>query len=189
MTPRAPEPHVGKTKSSGPARRGFLTGLLAALSAGLALLAPLCAGLVALLHPLRRRRTDADLVFVTTFAGLPPDGTPRKFPVVADRVDAWNNHAATPVGAVYLLRSDNTVKALNVACPHAGCFVTLAPNGSRFVCPCHKSSFDLDGRVNDPASPSPRDLDVLDVEIRGGDQVWVRFQNFRPGRPDKTPVA
>jgi hypothetical protein len=31
-------------------------------------------------------------------------------------------------------------------------------------------------------------MDALEVEIRGGDEVWVRFQQYLPGREDKTPV-
>ena len=92
------------------------------------------------------------------------------------------------MGAVYLRRTGSDVSALNVVCPHAGCFVGLTDDRSRFGCPCHKSSFDLNGAVNDPSSPSPRDMDVLAVEVRNGDEVWVRFQNFLPGRHDKTAV-
>jgi hypothetical protein len=31
-------------------------------------------------------------------------------------------------------------------------------------------------------------MDALDVEVRNGDEVWIRFQNFLPGRSEKTPV-
>lgn len=129
------------------------------------------------------------MVLVTKLAALPGDGVPRKFRVMADRVDAWNTRPRVPVGAVYLRRSGNLVSALNVLCPHAGCFVNLTQDRSRFVCPCHNSSFDLSGVVNDPSSPSPRSLDTLEVEVRNGDEVWIRFRNFRPGRPEKTPIA
>ncbi len=30
---------------------------------------------------------------------------------------------------------------------------------------------------------SPRDLDSLEVEIRNGAEVWVRFEKFRTGTP------
>ena len=32
-------------------------------------------------------------------------------------------------------------------------------------------------------------VEALDVEIRDGDQIWVRFRNFLPGRAEKLPVA
>ena len=169
-------------------RRGFLAGVGAIAAGGLAFLAPLWSGLRVALDPLARSGGEADLVPVAKLAAVPDDGVPHKFRVVADRVDAWNTHRRLPVGAVYLRRTGDSVEALNVVCPHAGCFVNVAADRSRFVCPCHKSSFDLSGAVNDPASPSPRDMDTLDVEIRGN-EVWVRFQNFLPGRAEKEPVA
>lgn len=169
-------------------RRGFLAGVGAIAAAGLAFFAPLWSGVRVALDPLGRAGGDADLVPVTKLAAIPGDGVPKRFRVVTDKVDAWNTHRQLPVGAVYLRRTGDSVDALNVVCPHAGCFVNVAADRSRFVCPCHKSSFDLSGAVDDPASPSPRDMDSLDVEIRG-DEVWVRFQNFLPGRAEKEPVA
>jgi len=185
--PRPPEEQ--SAGPSGHARRGFLAGAGAIAAAGLALLAPVWSGLRVVFDPLRRASNDPALVPVARLAAIPADGIPRKFRVTADRVDAWNTQRNMPVGAVYLRRTENSLQAFNVICPHAGCFVNLAADRSRFVCPCHKSSFDLEGAVDDPASPSPRDMDTLDVEIRDGDQIWVRFQNFLPGRADKTPVA
>jgi menaquinol-cytochrome c reductase iron-sulfur subunit len=181
-----------KFDQKGPAepRRTFITGVGAIVVGAVAALAPIAAGAAALLDPLRRRSDGADtgMVRVTRLSAVPEGGAPRRFTVRSDRVDAWTTYGETPVGAVYLRRTDDGVAALNVVCPHAGCFVGLAPDQSRFACPCHKSSFDLDGAVNDPASPSPRAMDSLDVEIRNGDEVWVRFQNFLPGREEKTPV-
>ncbi len=169
-------------------RRGFLAGIGAIAAGGLAFLAPVWSGVQVALSPLGRSRADAGFVPIAKLAAIPDDGVPRKFRVVTDKVDAWNTHRQLPVGAVYLRRTGDSVEALNVVCPHAGCFVNVAADRSRFVCPCHKSSFDLNGAVDDPASPSPRDMDALDVEMRG-DEVWVRFQNFLPGRAEKEPVA
>lgn len=178
----------GADAEAGEGRRNFLTGASALAVGALATLAPVGAALAAILDPLRRGTGERDLVLVTRLSAVPEDGTPRKFTVTADRSDAWATYTDAPVGAVYLRRVGDDVRALNVVCPHAGCFVGMAPDGSRFACPCHRSSFDLDGVVNDPSSPSPRDMDALDVEIRNQDEVWVRFQNFLPGREDKTPV-
>ena len=83
---------------------------------------------------------------------------------------------------------DGTVRARNVACPHAGCFVEYRSGRNHYFCPCHNSSFGLDGKVQDPKSPSPRALDDLKVEIRNGGEVWVTFQNFRAGVHDKIPA-
>jgi len=174
--------------TSEPPRRSFLAEIGAIAVGALAGAVPLAAGVIALLDPLRPRGGETGMVRVARLSALPEDGTPRKFTVDADRDDAWTTYADTPVGAVYLRRTDAGVMALNVVCPHAGCFVGLAGDRSRFACPCHNSSFDLDGTLNDPSSPSPRAMDSLEVEVRNDDEIWVRFQNFLPGREEKTPV-
>jgi Rieske Fe-S protein len=130
------------------------------------------------------------MVRVTTLEALPDDGIPRKFPVLATRVDAWNKFSQAAIGAVYLRRTaEAQVQALNVVCPHAGCFVDFLPERGTYLCPCHNSTFAVTGRIGDPASPAARGLDTLDVEIRGGNEVWVKFQNFQAGRAEKIPAA
>ena len=78
---------------------------------------------------------------------------PRKFPVLATRVDAWNKFSRVPIGAVYLRRtSENQLQAFNVVCPHAGCFVDFLPDRGKYLCPCHNSTFTVAGKIDDPAS-------------------------------------
>ncbi|MEM7416076.1 MAG: Rieske 2Fe-2S domain-containing protein [Gemmatimonadota bacterium] len=177
-----------ETDSSSEPRRDFLATISAIVVGALATMGPLVVSATALVDPLRRRETSDAMVLVTKVSAIPEDGTPEKFTVRMDRVDAWATDANSPVGAVYLRRVGSTVTALNVVCPHAGCFVGLMDDRSGFACPCHRSSFDLEGAVNDPSSPSPRDLDALEVEVRNEDEVWVRFQNFLPGREEKVSV-
>jgi Rieske Fe-S protein len=169
-------------------RRDFLSSLAAIFVGGIVTLPPLVIGVVAALDPLRRGGGDSGHVMVTRLAALPDSGVPRRFSITSTRVDAWTTHQSTPIGAVYLRRDGDGVTALNTVCPHAGCFVGIKSDESGFACPCHGSSFAIDGAVDDPNSPSPRAMDALDVEIRNGDEVWVRFQNFLPGREEKTPV-
>src|SRR5262249_50095213 len=127
---------------------------------------------------------------VTTLDALPADGVPRKFPVIAAKSDAWSKFPDAPIGAVYLRRTkDDKVEALNAVCPHAGCFVDFSAERGIFRCPCHDSSFALDGKIAGAKSPSPRALDALDVKVDTDGAVWVTFQNFIAGRADKVPVA
>jgi menaquinol-cytochrome c reductase iron-sulfur subunit len=161
---------------------------MALLFTAAAATAPAAGGLTAFLHPLRRKPSQGVALRVTTLAALAKDGLPRRFPVFAARQNAWNRSANQPVGAVFLSRTGpDTVEALQAACPHAGCFVSFSAETRDFQCPCHKSSFDLRGRISQKDSPSPRDMDTLPVEIRDG-QVWVRFQQFRTGSAAKVPV-
>jgi menaquinol-cytochrome c reductase iron-sulfur subunit len=143
-----------------------------------------------LLDPLRRKAAAGEMIFVTSIDSLPKDGTPRKFPILAGRIDAWNKFPNAPIGAIYLRRaSEKEVQALNVVCPHAGCFVDFRASQKDYYCPCHNSSFAISGQIADPKSPSPRGLDTLEVELRNGTEVWVNFQNFQTGHAEKVPVV
>lgn len=174
----------------GEARRGFLKKFLASAIGGLLALVPVAAGVRVLLDPLRRKSAVGGAVRVASLDALPADGVPRKFSVLADREDAWNKFTNVPVGAVYLRRTvEGKLEALNVVCPHAGCFVDFNSGRSQFICPCHNSAFAVDGKIADPKSPSARALDTLEVEVRNEKEVWVKFQNFEAGKAKKIPVA
>jgi Rieske Fe-S protein len=52
-----------------------------------------------------------------------------------------------------------------------------------FKCPCHNSSFAVDGAIIEP-SPSPRAMDTLESEIVGG-EILVKYENFYTGKAEK----
>ena len=170
----------------GDARRGFLAKLAAIACGGIATLTPLAAGLWAFLHPLGRRSAAARFVPVAELAAIPPDGVPRRFPVVTDRKDAWTGYAAEPVGGVWLRREpgSDVVQALSATCPHAGCSVEMAAGGTCFRCPCHNSEFTFGGGIVEP-SPSPRPMDALDCRVEKDGAVAVQWQAFLAGIADK----
>ncbi|HAB15775.1 MAG TPA: Rieske (2Fe-2S) protein [Verrucomicrobiota bacterium] len=172
-------------------RRTFVKEAAAVVVGGVATAVPLVAGICVWLDPLRKSTGAAGAEFsrITNLDALPADGVPRKFTVVADRTDAWTRTPNVPVGALYLTRTgDRQVTALQCICPHAGCFLEYLPQAKEFLCPCHNSTFAVDGKINAPSSPSPRDMDSLEVELRGN-EVWVRFQNFQAGHREKRAVA
>ena len=81
-------------------------------------------GIVSALNPLRQKGQGGDFFRVASLDVLPEDGTPRKFPIIADRRDAWTLFPNEPIGSVWLRRvGPKAVKALCVVCPHAGCFI------------------------------------------------------------------
>lgn len=171
-------------------RRDFVKKAGSIAFGGLATGIPLAAGLSVFLDPLHRKGSSRGFVRVTSIDSLPDDGAPRKYSVLADRSDAWNKSPHVPVGAVYLRRiGEKTVEALNVVCPHAGCPVAYNEADKVFGCPCHNSKFSLDGRIADPKSPSPRPLDSLEVEIRNGSEIWVKYQDFLAGKAEKIAVS
>jgi len=171
-------------------RRGFFAKAAAIVVGGISGLVPMLAGLTVFLDPLKRKASAGGFYRVTTLNAVPDDGLPRRFAIVADQVNVWNKYRNVPVGAVYLRRTGaGQVLALNVTCPHAGCPVDFKAGTQSYLCPCHDSKFHLDGSLGDPKSPSPRGMDSLEVEIRNQEEVWVKYQNFEPGKADKIAIS
>jgi menaquinol-cytochrome c reductase iron-sulfur subunit len=169
-------------------RRNALAKLGSIVIGGVITVVAPVAGLFTFLDPLRRKSDARGLVRVAAFSALPENGEPRKVPVLDTLIDAWNRTENVPIGSVYVQRTgDNTVRVLNSVCPHLGCSVGFSAGSKAYSCPCHKSTFAIDGKILDPGSPSPRGMDELEAEVKDG-EVWVRYQNFRKGTPDKIPV-
>lgn len=182
-------------------RRGFFEIASVVLGAIVGI-GPAIIGLVAFLDPSWRTPTKpklhqegesggaGSLIRVASIAALLP-GVPQRFLVIGDQIDAWNFTPDQPIGAVYIEKlTDSTVRVFNTTCPHAGC--SVACNGTEFRCPCHNSSFKLDGSKlhseSGQENPSPRDLDSLDYELRDG-AIWIDFKNFYTGKPEKKVKA
>jgi menaquinol-cytochrome c reductase iron-sulfur subunit len=174
-----------------PRRRNVLAAAVATIVGTFVGFVPLAAGMVTFLDPLLRRKKAGGegsqrLIRVASVDAIPTDGTPVQVPVIADLTDAWNREANQPIGAVYLRREDAKIVCFNAICPHAGCFVGYAADRKVFQCPCHTSSFQLDGERIMP-SPSPRNMDELTVDaqkLKSG-EVWIEFVNYYPGKEDR----
>lgn len=69
-------------------------------------------------------------------------------------------------GRLVLTRVDETtVVAFSSACTHTGC--TVEPDGERFACPCHGSTFDAKTGER-LGGPAPSGLRNVPVVVRGG---------------------
>lgn len=174
-------------------RRNILVATLATIIGGIASLFPLGAGLALFLDPVIKARQKGDSKGASRRVGtkelLPADGTPVQVPVIAELTDAWNRDSNQPVGAVYLRNVNGKIECLNAICPHAGCFVGYSADKNAFQCPCHTSAFELDGKRKMP-SPSPRDMDKLEVDeekLASTGEVWVNFVNYYPGKEHQEP--
>jgi menaquinol-cytochrome c reductase iron-sulfur subunit len=177
-------------------RRNVVAAIAAAVIGGLVGLVPFASGLAVFLDPVLKRKQSSGgeggrpMRRVASLAALPEDGKPVQVPVIADLSDAWSCEPNQPVGAVYVRKTSTGVEAFNAICPHAGCFVAYSAGRDCFQCPCHTSSFQLTGERILP-SPSPRDMDALEVDeakLREG-EVWVRFVNYYPGKEHREEKA
>jgi Rieske Fe-S protein len=170
------------SSSPGDDRRGFLAKTAAWICGLSAYGLPVLAGVAAFLNPWRQRGEAVRVVRVTTLAALPVGGPPQRFPIVAERTDAWTRFPAEALGAVFLRRvGDKALAVLSATCPHAGCGISYDAQASGFFCPCHAAHFDPQGKRTDATSVSPRDMDLLGYEIRNDAEVWVRFEKFQTG--------
>lgn len=73
--------------------------------------------------------------------------------------------------------------ALNAVCTHLGCVVPWNPTENKFMCPCHGSQYNNEGKVI--RGPAPRSLAMAGVENIDGKvylKQWVG-EDFRTNEP------
>jgi menaquinol-cytochrome c reductase iron-sulfur subunit len=172
--------------NQGPSRRSFLGALTAGLLTVLGLLLAV-PGVAYLLSPLwKKRNGDApgsDFVDAGPVADL-PTGTWHLVGLEVRRRDGWETTRKRL--SVWVRRSGaDEIAVLSPICPHLGCSVLWQTDGNQFTCPCHKGTFDAEGQLT--GGPPPRGMDRLDGEVRGG-RLWVRWQDFKIGTPERRSV-
>lgn len=167
------EPSEGFSTPVGSRRKFFHWVTLAAAGAvGIGLAVPL---LGALISPAltRRSRTWADVGPVDE---LPP-GEPTQLEHVSTFRDGWmETNAHKAVWAVKQPEGD--IKVFSPICTHLGCGYRWDDASHTFLCPCHGSVYDIDGRVL--GGPAPRPLDLLPTKVENG-RLLVLYKEFRTG--------
>ena len=88
---------------------------------------------------------------------------------------AENPSLAEPGGQVSVTAGDRrvliarvdeaTYAAVDQHCTHRGCSVAWKGEGSEFKCPCHGSTFAMDGKVT--KGPAKEDLARFEVQVEG----------------------
>ncbi len=66
--------------------------------------------------------------------------------------------------SIIIIRENSKLKVLDAICTHLGCKVKFIPQEKIFRCPCHKSMFDLNGRVI--KGPAKKNLKVLKYKVK-----------------------
>jgi menaquinol-cytochrome c reductase iron-sulfur subunit len=201
----SPAERADATTAFEPPRRGFFVKFLAGALGIIVGAVPFVTGLLFFLDPLIRdgkatpkgqegnnpegveKDEDGFVNLNVTIDALPADGTPQSVKVHDDKVDAWNKFLNVEVGTVWLLRNKDGVTAFNTVCPHLGCSVDYRQWKSDFYCPCHQSTFDLNGDKLNPTPP--RSMDQLEVKVKDGKNVWLKFQNFRGATSEKIAIS
>ncbi len=169
-------------------RRRFLsvcTAALMALMTGL-IFAPVAAFVGS---PLRRRQGAAGAADDFVDAGAVDAiaaGTWTLLPIEIVRQDGWAKTRQSRSIWVFITgAASGDVKVLSPICTHLGCPVGWSADAGQFRCPCHGGVFAKDGSL--VSGPPPRGLDSLESQVRDG-RLWVRWQDFRIGTPERTAV-
>ena len=74
--------------------------------------------------------------------------------------------------AILIRTEDGDYHAYAQKCTHLTCPVYYSKTNRRLECPCHEGGFDVEtGRVL--YGPPPRPLDMIEIEVRSGGEVWA----------------
>lgn len=179
----------GNDPGIGTPRRNFVAEMMAVGVGALVGIVPAAISGLFFLDPLVRKRGggDGDGFIETDLVldALPADGTPVRYTVRDDLINAWNMSPDQPIGAAWLRRIQDQVLAFSTVCPHLGCDVEHRAGEGDFYCPCHTSAFDLDGQPLN-AIP-PRAMDTLEATVKDG-RIWLKYESFRGATSEKVPV-
>jgi cytochrome b6-f complex iron-sulfur subunit len=77
-----------------------------------------------------------------------------------------------PHGRFWLIHTDNGISALHSSCTHLECLFSWDAEQQLFICPCHGSTFTIDGKVL--AGPAQRNLDRFPVRLVHADGTILR---------------
>jgi menaquinol-cytochrome c reductase iron-sulfur subunit len=142
---------------------------------------------LAMAPALDHTKTEGRWIKVALLSDL-KDGEPKRVPIISEVVDAWTKYNRENLGAVWLMKDRDEVRALSVTCPHLGCGIEKQDKG--FGCPCHTSAFDGAGKRM--SGPSPRDMDPIEARVIGDGaerSIEVRFKKFRQGVPEREEIG
>jgi menaquinol-cytochrome c reductase iron-sulfur subunit len=91
-------------------------------------------------------------------------GTPSEWVFRRNRVDGWK--VTSEKSTVWVVKkAENEIIAFSPQCPHLGCAVHWVAKKHEFLCPCHASTFSIEGQVL--SGPAQRPLDRFEVKVEG----------------------
>ncbi len=90
-------------------------------------------------------------------------GAVGSYPVVSPKAGA---PVKFPDGKLWIVHLEQGWWALSQKCPHLGCAVPWCDQSGHFECPCHGSTYTLEGEWIE--GPAPRGLDRYRVDVSSG---------------------
>jgi len=119
-----------------------------------------------------------------TSIGSIPVNTPVTYSFVITEEDAFIK-TIKPHDVWTVKKSGDEITVYSPICPHLGCRYQWHPERKLFICPCHHSMFDINGKV--VSGPAPRPLDTLPKKIENN-HLYVLWERFKPGIAEKEVI-
>jgi menaquinol-cytochrome c reductase iron-sulfur subunit len=136
---------------------GAIYGLWTAIGAALGIPA-----LIYLLFP-PKAHTNDEWVAAGDLSRITPN-TPVEVTFRRNRVDGWK--VTSEKSTAWVVKdASNRVAAFGPQCTHLGCAIRWDDSKTEFLCPCHNSVFDAQGKV--VSGPAPRPLDRYETKVEG----------------------
>jgi quinol---cytochrome c reductase iron-sulfur subunit, bacillus type len=145
-----------------PSRRKFyillINGIMGVVSVALAVPAA-----IYLLFPPKARK-GSQWVKTADLSSIPA-GKPTEIAFQRTREDGWQ--LITEKTTAWVVKQpNNEVIAFTPICTHLGCAFHWDDASHTFLCPCHTSTFSIDGKVL--GGPAPRPLDRYETKVESG---------------------
>jgi menaquinol-cytochrome c reductase iron-sulfur subunit len=148
--------------AKGPDRRKFHLSVIYAFWAVITGALSLPAAIYLLVPPKSKKKSGI-WVEAGDIAHLQPN-IPEEFVFRRDRLDGWKV-ISEKTNAWVVRKGESQVIAFGPQCTHLGCAYSYDDRNKEFLCPCHTSTFSLEGKVL--TGPAPRSLDRYDVKVAG----------------------
>ncbi|MGB5592744.1 MAG: cytochrome b6-f complex iron-sulfur subunit [Crocosphaera sp.] len=86
-----------------------------------------------------------------------------------------------------VVEGDNTIAdyGINAVCTHLGCVVPWNASEDKFICPCHGSQYNAQGKV--VRGPAPLSLELAHVNVNDSDKVLFSAWTETDFRTDEKP--
>lgn len=109
-----------------------------------------------------------------------PEGQPINLPFVMTEEDAYVKYVEPE--NVWTVKNGEETTVFSPICPHLGCRYQWHEDQKLFICPCHHSVFNMNGKVI--SGPAPRALDTLPTKVKNN-YLYVLWERFKPGITSK----
>ncbi len=123
-----------------------------------------------------KKKTNKTFSKLTSVNSI-PENKPVDLPFVMTEEDAYINNIQ-PENVWAVKQDDQNITVYSPICPHLGCRYQWHPGKKLFICPCHHSVFNIDGKV--VSGPAPRPLDTLPTKVKNN-YLYVLWERFKPG--------